>query len=113
MLITDFNVDNWGINRDTLGSLSLRSYWDADNRNVIVGAENRVDDAVPLVVQGYYTPEKDTIDVGIHLEKVGLERLGIYASDLSRRLPGICPGMCGSQEIPISRIFPVLSISIR
>ena len=61
MLITDFNVDNWGINRDTLGSLSLRSYWDADNRNVIVGAENRVDDAVPLVVQGYYTPEKDRL----------------------------------------------------
>ena len=106
MLITDFNVDNWGINRDTLGSLSLRSYWDADNRNVIVGAENRVDDAVPLVVQGYYTPEKDTIDVGIHLEKVGLERLGIYASDF-------VTGMCGFQEIPISRIFPVLSISIR
>jgi hypothetical protein len=92
MLITDFNVDNWGINRDTLGSLSLRSYWDADNRNVIVGAENRVDDAVPLVVQGYYTPEKDTIDVGIHLEKVGLERLGIYASDFVTETAGNLSG---------------------
>lgn len=93
--------------------MSLRSYWDADNRNVIVGAENRVDDAVPLVVQGYYTPEKDTIDVGIRLEKVGLERLGIYASDFVTETAGNLSGNVRISEIPISRIFPVLSISIR
>ena len=47
---------------------------------------------MPLVVQGYYTPEKDTIDVGIHLEKVGLERLGIYASDFVTETAGNLSG---------------------
>lgn len=81
LLISDFDVADWGIRRDTLGSLHFRSYWDAENRGLVVGAENRVGNDVPLWLRGYYIPQKDTIDVDIRLEKVGLERLGIYVSD--------------------------------
>lgn len=81
LLISDFEISNWGINRDTLGSLHLQSYWDAENRSVIIGAENRVGNKIPLLVSGYYTPATDTLNVNVNLKKVGLERLGIYASD--------------------------------
>ncbi len=92
MLMTDFHVDKWGINRDTLGSLTVSSYWDADNRSVIVGAENKVGDAIPLMVTGFYSPETDTVDINVHLEKVGLERLGIYASDFVTETSGNLSG---------------------
>lgn len=92
LLISDFNIRHWGINRDTLGSLHLRSYWDAENRSLIVGAENSIDDKIPLLVYGYYTPETDTIDVNLRLEKVGLERLGIYASEYVTETQGSLSG---------------------
>lgn len=92
VLLTDFNVENWGVNRDTLGSLHFRSYWDAENRNLIVGAENRVGGEVPLVVSGYYNPSTDTINVNMTLEKVGVERLKTYTSDMFSNLSGCLSG---------------------
>lgn len=81
LLYSDIHVKNWGVNRDTLGSLRLMSYWDADSNKVIVRAENRVDDEVPLYVSGFFRPSTDSVDINIRLSKVGLDRLGIYAPD--------------------------------
>ncbi len=81
LLISDFTVDNWGIKRDTLGSLHWRSYWDMESKSVIVGAENRVGTEVPLVISGYYTPASDTLSVNLRLDRIGLERVGRYVSD--------------------------------
>lgn len=92
LLLSDFNVENWGINRDTLGTLRLRSYWDAENRSLIVGAENRVGSEIPLLVSGFYNPATDTLNVNMRLEKVGLERLGIYASDYVSEVDGYLSG---------------------
>lgn len=71
LLASDFDVKDWGVNRDTLGSLRLRSYWDADSRSVIIGAENRVGEQVPLTIAGYYIPGDDSLNVDIRLAQVG------------------------------------------
>lgn len=92
LLLSDFNIENWGLNRDTLGSLRLRSYWDAENRSLIVGAQNRVQDEIPLSVSGYYNPATDTLNVSMRLKKVGLERVGWYASDYVSQTEGFLSG---------------------
>ncbi|MDE6452512.1 MAG: translocation/assembly module TamB, partial [Odoribacter sp.] len=92
VLLTDFNIENWGINQDTLGSLHFRSYWDAENRNLIVGAENRVGQDVPLLLRGYYKPSTDSINLNMTLEKVGVERLKTYTSDVFSNLSGYLSG---------------------
>lgn len=96
LLASHFNVEHWGINRDTLGTLQLRSYWDAESRSVIIGAQNRVGTQVPLTISGFYIPSSDTLNVHIKLEQVGLERLGTYASDVVTETTG---GLSGNVDI--------------
>lgn len=106
LLSSDFDVRNWGINRDTLGSLGLRSYWDADSRSVIIGAENRVGDQIPLTIAGYYIPGADSLNVDIHLAQVGLERLNTYASEWVSETSG---GVSGRVNISGTALQPDIS----
>lgn len=92
LLISDFRVEDWGIGRDTLGTLRLRSFWDMDSRSLIVGAENQVGADIPLQVSGYYTPATDSLQVDVRLKEVGLERLGIYAADYVSGTQGLLSG---------------------
>ena len=92
LLLSDFNIKDWGINRDTLGTLQLRSYWDIESRNLIVRAQNRVGNEVPLLIAGYYNPSTDTLNVNVRLEKVGLGRLGTYASEFVSDANGFLSG---------------------
>lgn len=110
LLASDFDVKDWGINRDTLGSLRLRSYWDADSRSVIIGAENRVEDQVPLTISGYYIPGTDSLNVDIRLAQVGLERLNTYASEWVSETSG---GVSGNVNISGTALKPDISGSLQ
>ncbi|MDE7373934.1 MAG: hypothetical protein K2M86_01195, partial [Odoribacter sp.] len=92
ILLTDFYVKDWGIEGDTLGSAHFRSYWDTETKSLIVGAENRVGRETPLRVNGYYNPSTDSLDVNVRLDKVGLERLRTYASDMLSEVDGYLSG---------------------
>ena len=92
ILLTDFDVKNWGIDRDTLGSLHFRSYWDAETKSLIVGAENRMGRETPLRVSGFYNPSTDSLDVNMKLEKIGLDRLRAYVSDIFSEVDGYLSG---------------------
>ena len=81
LLYSDVKVENWGITRDTLGTLRLLSAWDVDSNAVILRAKNEVGSAIPLQVSGYYQPLTDQVNVDIQLSEIGLDRLGRYASD--------------------------------
>ncbi|MEG2340237.1 MAG: translocation/assembly module TamB domain-containing protein [Odoribacter sp.] len=117
LLISDFNIDHWGMNQDTLGSLRLRSYWDAENRSVIVGAENRVGDEVPLSVSGYYVPATDSLSVNVKLQRVELTRAGGYLSDYVSETEGYLSGnvnVTGSLRKPdVSGFIFVDSVGFR
>lgn len=81
LLYSDIRVRNWGFDRDTLGSLELKSYWDADSNRILIRAANRVGEDVPLRITGDYRPASDSINIDIHLAQVGIGRLGKYASE--------------------------------
>lgn len=88
LMYSDIQVENWGFNRDTLGSLKLKSYWDADSNRMVIQAENRVREQIPLKVDGFYAPSSDSIDVRIGLSEVGLKRIGKYADEYVERSEG-------------------------
>lgn len=81
LLYSDVHVQDWGINRDTLGTLRMLSAWDADSSRMLIRAENQVGEEIPLRVKGYYRPDTDSLNVNINLSKIKLDRLGMYASD--------------------------------
>lgn len=110
LLYSDIQVIDWGIGRDTLGSLRLKSYWDADSNRIIISAANQVGNDVPLQVAGYYMPETDSIGVSINLSKVGLERIGIYATDYISESRG---GLSGVINISGSASHPDFSGFLR
>lgn len=93
LLYSDINLLNWGVNTDTLGTLQLRSYWEADSNRVIISAVNRYGSITPLRVSGYYLPNSDSLNVDIRLTKVNLNRLAAYSggkiSETSGGLSGL------------------------
>lgn len=103
LLYSDINVENWGITQDTLGTLRLLSAWDPDSNAVILRAKNEVGSVIPLQVSGYYQPLNDQLNVDIQLSEIGLDRLGIYASDYFTKSTGGISGkvkLSGSSSRP-------------
>ncbi|MDR1756109.1 MAG: translocation/assembly module TamB domain-containing protein, partial [Culturomica sp.] len=80
-IYSDISVRNWGLERDTLGSMHLLSSWDTDSSRLVLQAENQTEQSVPLDIKGHYKPSTDSLDLEIRLSEVGLERLQVYASD--------------------------------
>lgn len=81
LLYSDIRIRDWGLNKDTLGSLQLTSFWDVDSNRMVIQAENRVREDIPLQVYGYYTPASDSIDIKVRLTQLGLGRIGKYANE--------------------------------
>ncbi|WP_251621124.1 translocation/assembly module TamB domain-containing protein [Odoribacter lunatus] len=103
LLYSDIAVRDWGFNRDTLGSLELMSFWDADSSRMVIRAENRVKDEVPMRIAGIYEPVSDSIDVRLVLDKLGLERVGKYANEYFKYSKGNLNGdmrITGTVAVP-------------
>lgn len=111
LLLSDFKVNDWGVGRDTLGSLQFRSYWDADNRNLVVGAENTMKGEVALAMDGVYNPRTDSINIDMQMKKMQLERFSSYAVDMVSEIKGGLSGnlsLKGTAEQPDISGFIVL-----
>lgn len=96
LLLSDIEVDRWGINRDTLGMLKILSYWDAESRSLILNAENREEEEVSVRVSGSYKPDSDTLDLRMNMQELELERFASYFSDVVSEVKG---GVSGNLEI--------------
>lgn len=81
LLYADVKVQDWGVEKDTIGTLRVRSVWDADSTRMIIHAENSIGDEVPLRVDGYFRPDTDSLNAVVGLSGIGLDRLSMYASD--------------------------------
>lgn len=97
LLYSSVNVQNWGVNKDTLGSLELKSYWDFERNRVNINASNRIGQVTPFRVLGSYNPMVDSLDVDIKLSKISIGRLETYAKEYIAKSSG---GLSG--EIHIS-----------
>lgn len=106
LLYSDIRVENWGVSGDTLGSLKVMTSWDADSNRIRIEAENQVHEEVPLYVNGYYSPSTNQMDVGIRLQKVGLERMGKYGAEYFAKSQG---GISGYIHISGPSLQPDLS----
>lgn len=100
LLYSSVNVQNWGVNKDTLGSLELKSYWDFEQNRLNINASNRIGHFTPFRVKGYYNPTVDSLDVDIKLSEIGISRLETYAKEHVAKSSG---GLSG--EINISGPF--------
>lgn len=96
LLLSDVQVDAWGINRDTLGMLKMLSYWDAESRSLMLNAENREGEEVSMAVSGSYKPDSDTLNLRMNMQELELERFGSYFSDVVSEVKG---GLSGNLEI--------------
>ncbi|WP_337659561.1 hypothetical protein, partial [Butyricimonas virosa] len=56
LIYANVNVNQWGVNRDTLGVLDLNSRWDASNSALEISMVNRMKERTPIGVFGYYKP---------------------------------------------------------
>ncbi len=92
LLYSDIRIEDWGVNRDTLGTLKLMSFWDVDSNRMTIRAENKVREEVPLHVEGYYVPVSDSVDVTVRLTELGLERIGMYAREYLKYSAGALNG---------------------
>lgn len=81
LLHSDIRIEDWGFNRDTMGTLKLESFWDTDSSRLVLRAENKVREEEPLHVEGFYVPSTDSVDVTVRLAELGLERAGKYAGE--------------------------------
>lgn len=88
LLYSDIQVRDWGFNRDTLGTLKLLSFWDADSSRMVIRAENKVHEEIPLHVSGYYVPLSDSLDIRVGLSELGLGRVGKYANEYLKYTAG-------------------------
>lgn len=109
LLLSDIRVDEWGINRDTLGMLKILSYWDAESRSLMLNAENREEKEVSMAVSGSYKPDSDTLNLRMNMQEFELERLGSYFSDVVSELKG---GLSGNLEIHGTTSKPEISGTI-
>ncbi len=92
LLYSDIRIEDWGFNGDTLGTLKLMSFWDADSSRMVIRAENKVREEVPLHVEGFYVPVSDSVDVTVKLTGLGLERVGRYANEYLKYSAGELSG---------------------
>lgn len=52
LIYANVNVDQWGVNRDTLGVLDLNSRWDALNSALEISMVNRMKERTPIGYSG-------------------------------------------------------------
>ena len=117
LFLSNFNIKNIGIKKDTLGDLRFRSYWDATDQNLRIAAENQVGDKFPLRINGVYSPETDSIHVNIKLEQVDLQRLAVYAPDVVSDVKGSISGDIlingASKEPDVSGLIYLDSVGVK
>lgn len=92
LIYADMGVNDWGINRDTLGTLQLRSYWDSPSKALLINVANQMNDHVPLVVSGYYRPVSDSLNLSMRLDAIEVRHLTAYFPDMVKDSRGTFSG---------------------
>ncbi|MBP3420092.1 MAG: translocation/assembly module TamB domain-containing protein [Marinifilaceae bacterium] len=71
-------LDDWGIGRDTLGTLSVNSLWDAEGQQLILRGENQYDRKIPFSLYATYKPESDSLNMEVQLQTIRINKLNDY-----------------------------------
>ena len=108
LIYANVNVDQWGVNRDTLGVLDLNSRWGALNSALEISMVNRMKERTPIGVFGYYKPSTDSLNVNLELSKIEVNYLAGYFPDMLKGGEGTISGnlvMKGTTQKPRLTVF--------
>ena len=92
LIYANVNVNQWGVNRDTLGVLDLNSRWDASNSALEISMVNRMKERTPIGVFGYYKPSTDSLNVNLELSRIEVNYLAGYFPDMLKGGEGAISG---------------------
>lgn len=85
-------MDQWGINRDTLGTLNLNSRWDASNSALEMSVVNQMKERTPVGLFGYYKPSVDSLDMNLALSQIEVNYLASYFPEMLKGGEGTVSG---------------------
>lgn len=117
LIYANVEIDQWGLNRDTLGTLNVVSRWDAPTSALQVSLINQMkDDQAPFSVFGYYKPSTDSLDMNLVLSGIDVNYLTRYFPDMLKNGEGTLSGeleMKGtSQTAAINGFLALDSVSL-
>ncbi len=93
LIYANMEIDRWGLNRDTLGTLNLMSQWDAANSALQVSVINQMkNDEAPFSVFGYYKPSTDSLNMNLVLSGIDVNYLTRYFPDMLKSGEGTLSG---------------------
>ncbi len=92
LICANVSVDQWGVNRDTLGVLDLNSRWDAPNSALEISMVNRMKERTPIGMWGYYKPSTDSLNVNLELSRIEVNYLAGYFPDILKGGEGTISG---------------------
>lgn len=92
LIYANVNVDQWGINRDTLGTLNLNSRWDASNSALEMSVVNQMKERTPVGLFGYYKPSVDSLDMNLALSQIEVNYLASYFPEMLKGGEGTVSG---------------------
>lgn len=98
-VLTDLNIVNCGLGKDSLGDLAIRSFWDGRQDRVMIKAENSYNNLNPFIIQGYYKPTTDSLDLHFLLNSIGIKRFEHYFENQITDLKGTISGHLRMQGI--------------
>ena len=88
LVYANVDVNRWGINQDTLGTMKIRSFWDAPGSALQMQVSDQIGDQVPLFISGYYKPSSDSIDINMSLSGIDMKYVSDYFPDLIKKGSG-------------------------
>lgn len=92
LMYADVEVKQWGVDKDTLGTMEFHTYWDALSKMLQIQIEDRIEDRIPLLVAGYYKPSSDSLDVVLNLSGIDMKYVPHYFPDMIKEGKGTVSG---------------------
>jgi hypothetical protein len=89
---TNFSVDDFCFDGDTIGLVTVGSRWDRENEVVSFNTSVSEGDNTPLVGKGYMRPEDNTLDVELDLDGLKIDFLRTFIGKILQNLDANASG---------------------
>ena len=108
--LSDIKINNFTVNNDRLGNLSLTTLWDINRERLIINTQivyvGTVGEKIPFKASGYYYPnaEEDNFDLVAIFDNFSLKMIEHFLSSFSSDLRGLAYGdltLKGSLKNPL------------
>jgi hypothetical protein len=93
LIYADMELSRWGIDRDTLGVMNMRTYWDASDKLLHVNMANHLDHRVPLSASGHYNPSTNEVRLQAVLSAIEAHRITDHFPGLLGKSSGTVSGI--------------------